>query len=34
MKEEDELLKKVRDKKSPFMVPEGYFDNFSKGVDE
>ena len=29
MKEEDELLKKCGTK-NPFMVPEGYFDNFSK----
>ncbi len=29
MKEEDELLKKYGTK-NPFMVPEGYFDNFSK----
>ena len=29
MKEEDELVKKCGTK-NPFMVPEGYFDNFSK----
>lgn len=31
MKEEDELLKKYGTR-NPFAVPEGYFENFSKGL--
>lgn len=31
MKEEDELLKKYGTK-NPFTVPDGYFENFSKGL--